>query len=184
MISHPQALAQCSGYLREKKFAVQNYYDTAGAALDLANTQMGPTAAIASEQAARLYGLNILARNIADRGENYTRFLHLKKNQRAPLQRSRPKTQGQILSLILVHSGPGFARITPICGILQSLGIELLHCEARPTKDAAWTYNYYLEVAAGPEHPSWDTALMTLRAMTRFLHVLGTYPSMRFLPQI
>lgn len=182
VISHPQALAQCSGYLREKKFAVQNYYDTAGAALDLAQGNLDHTAAIASEQAARLYGLHIIARNIADRGENYTRFLHLKKRTQRPMapSPSPPKIHEQLLSLILVHSGPGFARITPMCGILQSLGIELVHCEARPTKDAAWTYNYYLEVAAGPQHPSWNTALMTLGAMTRFLRVLGTYPSRRF----
>ena len=180
VISHPQALAQCSGYLKDKKFAVQNYYDTAGAAMDLSQKNLPNTAAVASEQAARLYGLQVLARHIADRGENYTRFLHLKKRKNKPSGFPSPDRKGRVLSLLLVHSGAGFARIAPLCGILQSLGIELVHCEARPTKDAAWTYNYYLEIAAGPDHPSWNTALMTLRAMTRFLEVLGTYPSERF----
>ncbi len=177
VISHPQALAQCAEYIREKNFQVQSFFDTAGAAEFLGKNQDLSTAAIASDQAAKLYGLKVAARNIADRGQNFTRFLHIRKAKKAlelPYKR-----QGRLLSLLLLHSGEGFARIGPLCGILQSLGIELVHCEARPTKDAAWTYNYYLEIAAGPQHPAWSIAIQTLGAMTRTLKVLGTYTSQR-----
>ncbi len=179
VISHPQALAQCSNFLRERDFEVQSFFDTAGAAEHLAKTRTPYLAAIASEQAARLYGLKVLTKNIADRGQNYTRFLHLTKIRKSPRKDSIPKRRGRTLSLLLLHSGEGFARIGPLCGILQSLGIELVHCEARPTKEAAWTYHYYLEIAAGPDHPAWNTALMTLGAMTKSLKVLGSYESTR-----
>lgn len=181
VMSHPQALAQCSDFLRDKNFLIQSFFDTAGAAEHLAKNPTPHLAAIASEQAARLYGLKILTKNIADRGENYTRFLHLKKHPKTARKdsSSAPKHPGRTLSLLLLHSGEGFARIGPLCGILQSLGLELVHCEARPTKEAAWTYHYFLEIAAGPEHPGWKTALMTLGAMTKSLKVLGSYESTR-----
>jgi prephenate dehydratase len=179
VISHPQALAQCAQYLRERGLTPQNFFDTAGAAEHLSQHKPLRTAAIASLQAAKLYGLKVMARDIADRGENFTRFLHIQKlAKKAGVGRTTPSA-GRMMSLILLHSGEGFARISPLCGILQSLGIELVHCEARPTKDAAWTYYYFLEIAAGPEHPSWELALKTLAAMTRTLKVLGSYRSRR-----
>ncbi len=177
VISHPQALAQCAQYLRERGLTPQNFFDTAGAAEHLGQHKPAKTAAIASLRAAKLYGLKVMARDIADRGENYTRFLHIQKQTKKV--EKKPLKGGRTLSLILLYSGEGFARIGPLCGILQSLGIELVHCEARPTKDAAWTYYYFLEVAAGPEHPAWDLALKTLASMTRTLKVLGSYVSQR-----
>jgi len=177
VISHPQALAQCSEYLDGHKLKPLPFFDTAGAAQHVAKALPEGTAAIASEKAAELYGLKIAAKNIADRGENFTRFLHLRKPG-VPM-RTPGKVEGRTLSLVLLHSGEGFSRIGPLCGILQSLGIELVHCEARPTKDSAWTYYYFLEIAAGPKHPSWPLALKTLAAMTRTLKVLGSYQSTR-----
>ncbi len=177
VISHPQALAQCAHYLKERGLTAQSFFDTAGAAEYLAKHKPVATAAIASTQAAKLYGLKVMARDIADRGENYTRFLHIQKLQKKA-QKS-PEKPGRVFSLLLLYSGEGFARIGPLCGILQSLGIELVHCEARPTKDAAWTYYYFLELAAGPEHPAWDLAIKTLAGMTRTLKVLGSYSSQR-----
>lgn len=177
VISHPQALAQCAQYLRERGLTAQTFFDTAGAAEHLGQHKPADTAAIASLQAAKLYGLKVMARDIADRGENYTRFLHIQKQGKKAEKKSGKN--GRTLSLILLYSGEGFARIGPLCGILQSLGIELVHCEARPTKDAAWTYYYFLEVAAGPEHPAWALAIKTLASMTRTLKVLGSYSSQR-----
>ncbi len=177
VISHPQALAQCSEYIRKQAWTAQSFFDTAGAAEHLGQVKSPGWAAIASAQAAKLYGLKIAARHIADRGENFTRFLHLRRPSKKAV--SPPHGSGRVLSLLLLQAGEGFGRIGPLCGILQSLGIELNHCEARPTKDAAWTYYYYLELAAGPEHPSWNLALQTLGALTRTLKVLGTYRSKR-----
>jgi prephenate dehydratase len=179
VISHPQALAQCSNYIASQKWVAQPYFDTAGAAEYLAREPQIGVAAIASEQAAKLYKLKIVAKHIADRGQNFTRFLHLQKLKKTRKSRISPASEGRLLSLFLLQAGAGFGRIGPLCGILQSLGIELVHCEARPTKDQAWSYYYYLELAAGPDHPSWDLALETLNSLTRTWKYLGTYPSTR-----
>jgi prephenate dehydratase len=74
--SHPAALAQCGRFFREHSWlepVAAN--DTAGAARELASGHDGATAAIASRGAAERYGLVVLAENIADTLENYTRFV-------------------------------------------------------------------------------------------------------------
>ncbi len=179
VLSHPQALAQCSEYIAQQGWIAQPHFDTAGAAADLAKQPKEGVAAIASEQAARMYGLKIIGRQIADRGQNYTRFLHLRKPSKRPVKIDLHENEGRPFSLLLLQAGAGFGRIGPLSGILQSLGIELVHCEARPTKDQAWTYYYFLELAASPEHPSWGLATETLNSLTRTWKYLGSYRSSR-----
>jgi prephenate dehydratase len=187
VMSHPQALAQCGAFIKRNKFIPQFFFDTAGAAEQLAKSPEPGRAVIASEQAAKLYGLKILSRDIADRGENFTRFLHLQKSRS---KRAHSKSKASVpsrpvrpderwMTLLLLGGEEGFVRIGQICGILLSLGIEVVHCDARPTKEAAWTYNYYLEIVADPSHPRWDLALKTLRLLSSKVKILGTYQSTR-----
>jgi exosome complex component RRP43 len=77
-ISHPQALAQCDTYLRNKNIIAEAQYDTAGSAKMIATQKMHGVAAIASELAAQHYGLDILERGIEDDCNNFTRFLLLR----------------------------------------------------------------------------------------------------------
>ena len=84
--SHPKALAQCGRFFRGHPWmeAVE-YFDTAGAARDLAiklsskvvikQKEARREAAIASEAAGRIYGLEVLAREVADKKDNVTRFV-------------------------------------------------------------------------------------------------------------
>ena len=85
--SHPQALAQCEEYLSKLGIAAVKQYDTAGSAKMIAEQGLRNVAAIASELAAKTYGLEVLARRIEDDEGNYTRFLLLApattKNQQA-----------------------------------------------------------------------------------------------------
>lgn len=72
--SHPQALAQCDGFLARMRLTPIPVFDTAGAAKELAEHPEPGLAAIASRRAAELYGLRVLAENIEDYPHNYTRF--------------------------------------------------------------------------------------------------------------
>ena len=76
-ISHWQALAQCAGTLDRLGIEMVNHADTAGSAKELAITKAPNTVALASELSAELYGLEILARDIQDQPNNYTRFFVL-----------------------------------------------------------------------------------------------------------
>jgi prephenate dehydratase len=72
--SHPAALAQCARYLAARRFVVHAVDDTAGAARRIAADRNFTCAAIASAEAAELYGLRVLAQDIADKPNNQTRF--------------------------------------------------------------------------------------------------------------
>ena len=83
MRSHPQALAQCRGYLAKHAFAAEPFYDTAGAARGLMFEDAHGVAVIASPLAARLYGLDIIAEDVADHAGNETRFVVVAREPRA-----------------------------------------------------------------------------------------------------
>ncbi|XP_071915509.1 arogenate dehydratase 2-like isoform X2 [Coffea arabica] len=77
VLSHPQALAQCENTLTKLGLVREAVDDTAGAAKFIAFHKLKDAGAVASETAARIYGLNILARDIQDDSDNITRFLML-----------------------------------------------------------------------------------------------------------
>lgn len=72
--SHPQALAQCSGFLNARGIEARTHYDTAGAALMLARQRPPYVGAIAARRCARLYGLSVAAEAIQDDASNTTYF--------------------------------------------------------------------------------------------------------------
>lgn len=179
VISHPQALAQCSEFLRKRAWEPQAFFDTAGAAQHLGEQKPAGVAAIASAQAAKLYGLEIAGRNIADSSDNLTRFLHLKRETRRPLPPVTSKKGSRLLSMLALRSDEGFGRIACLAQLLQNVGLSPVHCEARPSRLKAWRYVYFLEVAGGPEHPAWQAALDATSSLVESLKVLGTYWSKR-----
>src|SRR5919205_2814164 len=89
--SHPQALAQCRGYLQKKGLKPVPTYDTAGAVKMIKENRMLDSAAIASKRAAELYDMAILDEGIEDRRNNYTRFLVL-----SPRKEEEKKKSGKV----------------------------------------------------------------------------------------
>lgn len=77
VMSHPQALAQCDGYIRRLGVPREAVDDTAGAAQMIQSQSLINTGAICSTRAAELYGLDIIETNIQDVKENVTRFVVL-----------------------------------------------------------------------------------------------------------
>ena len=77
--SHPQALGQCRPFLYKHGLESVPFYDTAGSAKMLKEKKLKNAAAIASERAAKVYDMNILARNIQSNKRNYTRFFIISK---------------------------------------------------------------------------------------------------------
>jgi len=100
VLSHPQGLAQCSRFLAEMSNVEQvAFEDTAASAREIARVGDPTWAAIASEEAGELYGLEVLARGIADQGENWTRFvvisgLEIELDPRIPAKTSLVITTG------------------------------------------------------------------------------------------
>ena len=166
--SHPQALAQCRNFLERSGWELIPTYDTAGSAKMLKEKGLKDAAAIASERAAELYGLKILAREIEDNPNNYTRFFVLSKED-------SPKTGNDKTSIIFAAAHkPG--SLYQALGEFAKRGISLTKIESRPTKQTPWEYNFYLDFEGHRSEPRCVEALEALRKYSAFVKILGSYP--------
>lgn len=167
--SHPQALAQCRDFLHEKGLQAVQYYDTAGAAKDLASGKIpGGSAAIASHKAAEHYGLSILAEGIEDNRNNYTRFILISK--KAPVPQADFKTS---IVFSTQHKPGALFRVLKAFADAQ---INLTKLESRPTKATPWEYVFYLDFEGSAFHAPAKTVLEKIKPDTLMLKVLGSYP--------
>ena len=166
--SHPQALAQCRTFLEELGRELIPTYDTAGSVKMLKEKGLKNAAAVASERAAKLYGMHILARDIADNIENYTRFFVLSKEDAAAT--GKDKTS---IIFSAVHA-PG--SLYNALGEFAKRDINLTKIESRPTKQTPWEYNFYLDFEGHRTEKRCAEALKALEKYTAFIKILGSYP--------
>ncbi|HEX9261541.1 MAG TPA: prephenate dehydratase [Candidatus Bathyarchaeia archaeon] len=166
--SHPQALAQCRNYLEKSGWELIPTYDTAGSVKILKEEGLKNAAAVASERAAELYEMKILARDIADNPENYTRFFVLAKED-APIT-GKDKTS---IIFAAAHK-PG--SLYNALGEFSKRDINLAKIESRPTKKKPWEYNFYLDFEGHRSEPRCSDALEALKEHAAFTKILGSYP--------
>ncbi|XP_071719239.1 arogenate dehydratase 3-like [Rutidosis leptorrhynchoides] len=186
VISHPQALAQCEQTLTKLDLKVtrEAVYNTAGAAELVAKNNVRDTAAIASERAAKLYGLNILIDNIHDDFNNVTRFVML---AREPII---PRTDRPFRTSIVFAHENGTSVLFKVLSVFAFRNINLTKIESRPHrvkpirfKDDAnigtakhFEYMFYVDFEASMADVRAQNALSDLQEFTSFLRVLGSYP--------
>lgn len=164
--SHPQALAQCTAFLRQHGITPVPESDTAGAARRLAEQRTPRSAAIASRNAAALYGLTVLQEGIQDMPGNYTRFVSL--GAIPALQGSRSKT-----ALVLtVENVPG--ALHRVLGVFATRDLDLIRLETRPLRRRG-EYYFCLDVAGAKDEPLLAAALSEAERACSTLRVLGSY---------
>jgi prephenate dehydratase len=167
--SHPQALAQCADKLTQMQIEPITYYDTAGAARDLAANPEPHTAAIASALAAQHYGMDILVHDLQDLHDNYTRFFVLGDGD-AP--RSDPSKTSIIFS---TRHEPG--ALYSVLGSLAQRNINLSKIESRPRRNRPWHYMFYVDFHGHETDRPVQEALMEILKRASFLKLLGSYPA-------
>ncbi|UCF45539.1 MAG: prephenate dehydratase [Candidatus Bathyarchaeota archaeon] len=166
--SHPQALAQCRSFLERLGCELIPTYDTAGSVKMLKEKGLHDAAAVASERAAELYGMKILAREIEDNPENYTRFFVISQND-APMT-GRDKTS---IIFAAAHT-PG--SLYNALGEFAEREINLTKIESRPTRQKPWEYNFYLDFEGHRTEENCAAALKAIEKSALFLKILGSYP--------
>ncbi len=170
--SHPQALAQCDSFLRRSSIQPIPWYDTAGSAKDLATEGGdGHTAAIASELAAELYGLNILARQIEDVQFNYTRFFILGDDD-------PPRGEFNKTSLVFATRNRP-AALYECLGEFALRGLNLTKIESRPRRNRPWEPIFFLDVEGHWQDTNCQEALARLLQRASFVKMLGSYPAVK-----
>jgi chorismate mutase/prephenate dehydratase len=166
--SHPQALAQCRRWLMLNLpgAELKEVESTAGAAQRIVSERNA--AAVASEFAAEMYGLNVLSRNIQDQTRNYTRFLVIGSHP-------SPKTGNDKTSIVFVAKD----RVGVLYELLKPLsdaGINLTKIESRPQKTKAWEYLFFVDLDGHLADRKVASALERLHKKCDFFKILGSYP--------
>ena len=172
VFSHPVALSQCGRFLSGLIDAhVEAYTDTAMSARRVREDQDPSQAAIASEEAARIHGLTILRRGIADNRENFTRMAMVALKPEACDLRVSAKTS---LLFATRHEEGALLRCLTV---LAEHHLNLTKIESRPRPGSPWEYLFHADFEGNIASPEVDSAVRELRSRASFLKVLGSYPS-------
>jgi chorismate mutase/prephenate dehydratase len=165
---HPQALAQCITWLNQH-LPGQDRIQVASNAEAARLASLDPAAAaVAGENAAQRYGLQIVVRQIQDDPLNRTRFLVLGQQECAPT--GHDKT-----SLILsVHNRAG--AVYDMLAPLARHGVSMTRFESRPARTGAWEYYFYVDVEGHAAEPELAATFEELRQACAFFRFLGSYP--------
>ncbi|MFI5168384.1 MAG: prephenate dehydratase [Thermoanaerobaculales bacterium] len=172
ILSHPQALAQCAAFLRGLAgVEAAAFEDTAEAARKVREDGDPTQGAIASEEAGHLHGLVVLARDIADQPENWTRFVLVSSLELTPDPRIPAKTS---LVLTTPHRHGALAHCL---AVLAEHGLNLTKLESRPVPRRPWEYLFYLDFEGSLAEEPAAMAVAALRRECPYLKVLGSYPA-------
>lgn len=170
VLSHPQALAQCKGYLDAHGFEAHAADNTALAAQTVAEKDDKSLAAIASADTAALYGLKILDHDINESRANTTRFAVFSRAQ------GRPETGregGAFLLLFTVDDEAG--GLAKAINVIAEHHFNMRVLRSRPMKNLPWHYYFYVEAEGDDTSPSGQAMLEALRAVCPILKVAGHY---------
>lgn len=166
--SQTHALAQCREWLAKNLPNVSFHHtDSTAAAAQMAVKDKG-AAAIAGSLAANSFGLNILAKNIQDQVNNYTRFLVLGEEQAE--RTGRDKTS--IAFVTKDKPGVLFQLLAP----LADAGINLTKIESRPLKTRVWEYMFFADLDGHVSEKRIQKAFALLKEECVLFKVLGSYP--------
>jgi prephenate dehydratase len=174
--SHPQALAQCRGWLAEHLpgRAAVAATSTAEAVRGVAASDE-PHAAIGTTTAAGLYGCDVLAEGIEDEHGNQTRFLWVAASGTAPFA----VVPGRAFKTSIVFHGAGDATpgwLVSCLSELASRDINLTRIESRPLKRRLGHYLFLADLQGSIDDPAVAEAVERLRAHCEVVRVLGSFP--------
>jgi prephenate dehydratase len=165
-------LGQARGFIKAHGLAVLNWSDNAAAAREVAVLGDKAEAALASEIAAEIYGLDVLARHIEDNDRNTTRFLVM---AREP-DLTRRGDHGMLTSFVFnVRNIP--AALYKAMGGFATNGVNMTKLESYMVGGSFNATQFYADIEGHPDDAPVQRALEELRYFTTELNILGTYPA-------
>jgi len=171
VLSHPQALAQCRGFLRRnlRHTEVRATGSTAHAARMA--QEFPEMAAIAPREAAQAYGLRVLAEDIQDGPDNHTRFV--------AVAHGPGEVEGADKTSILFELEDRPGSLHEVLGAFSRRGVNLTKIESRPSKRRLGDYVFFIDLRGAASAPEVAEALWQARGACVSLRVLGSYPAAR-----
>ncbi len=173
--SHVQALSQCRRYIRDHGLEAVAHADTAGAAEEVAGLGDPTQAAIASDLAAQIHGLEVLARDVHDQADNTTRFLIMAEEPTDP----EPGDGPVITSFVFrVRSVP--AALYKALGGFATNGVNISKLESYIVDGSFTVAQFYADIEGHPQERLVRLALEELGFFSREVKILGVYPAAAF----
>jgi prephenate dehydratase len=171
VVSFPHALAQCRGWLAKKLPGTQTRASnsTSDAALEVSKSKRTDQAAICNGLAAKLYGLDVLANDVADRGENQTRFVLVGRGVPAPS--GHDKT-----TIVCFQRKDQPGSLLSILQEFAARAINLTKIESRPTKNGLGDYCFFIDCDGHVSDEVVADALRNIVAKHAEVKFLGSYP--------
>ncbi len=167
--SHEQGLSQCAPYLKDHPGWKQTALSNTAAAAKFVSESGQNCAAIGSERCAKLYGLHVLARHIAQAQANYTRFVVV--SPRMELDPGRDK----ISALFTLPHQAG--TLHQILAVFAVGGLNMMKLESRPILEKSWEYRFFVDFSGNLLSPELDLVLREMIECSTGFRVLGNYRS-------
>ncbi len=169
---HVVILPQCAGFLKNHNITGKVSTDNARAAREVAEANDVTKAALASELAAEIYGLDVVARHIEDHSRNTTRFIIM---AREP-DTTRRGTNGMMMSFVFrVRNIP--AALYKAMGGFATNGINMTKLESYMVDGEFTATEFYAEIEGHPEDENVRLAMEELDYFTDHVRVIGTFPA-------
>jgi prephenate dehydratase len=173
VLSHPQPLAQCARFLRERlPEAELREASSTAAAVRMVSESTRPWAALGARAAAELYGCRLLLEGVEDEADNVTRFVWIGR-QGAALSGEGPwKTSLVFSELGADHPGA----LVDALAEFSSRGINLTRIESRPLRQGLGRYMFFCDLEGKEDDEVVAEAIAQLRTKADSVHILGSYP--------
>lgn len=170
VVSHPQALGQCAEYIRKHEFSPREYTNTALAAKYVNEKGDKTVAAIASAEAADIFGLTVIDHDINASRSNTTRFAIF---SRVPCKLGKDKSGIHSILLFTVRNEAG--ALAKAIDIIGSYGFNMRCLRSRPMKELLWEYYFYVEAEGDAQSDRWQSMIESMGEFCDRLKFAGTY---------
>ena len=172
VFSQGPALAQCLKIIREMKLKAENWHDTAGSALHVADLKDASVAAIASSLAGEIYGLEVLKANVEDESHNMTRFLIMSRDSD-----DAPNDGGKVITTFVFRVRNVPAALYKAMGGFATNGVNMTKLESYQLGGSFNATQFYADIEGHPHDRPVQLALEELAFFTSKLSILGVYPA-------
>jgi chorismate mutase/prephenate dehydratase len=166
--AHPQSFQQCKTWLRVNLPDVEYVPTSSNAEAARLARHADDAAAIASESAGKIYGLNVIAQGVEDRADNTTRFLVIGRNRFPASGNDRTSL------LVTVSDRPG--ALYHVLSPFARRDISMNRIESRPAHTGKWQYAFFIDVSGHVDDEKLQAAIQEIDASAGAVRVLGSYP--------
>ncbi len=173
LYSHPQALGQCRSSIDKRLPYVERIAESSTAASAERAANEEGSAALASETAAKIYGLKIMKRNMQSSSRNITRFMVLSTKKKRTKPACNDPAKIRSLMYVVLHNRPG--ALLHALSPFDAAGVNLTFIQSRPLPGRPWEYAFFIEAVTNWTEPAHIAAWQLITTLADSGRKMGTY---------